>query len=185
LLAETLSKRLGCEACELRPRKPRTNLDLLLDAFLHRTPPNEPVPFDIGAYDYVILVAPVWNARVAAPMRSFARRFGAHLASYAFITACGGRPGQTERLHRELTRFIGRGPRQLAEIEMQRLLPPAVWRGLRASDYRLKAEDMVKLAPQIERFVEAIGGTQTSHDRDAPNAPAARLESYYKQWSFP
>lgn len=178
LLAEAVSKRLRCDACELRPRKPRTNLDLLLDAFLYRTPLNEPVPFDIGAYDRVILVAPVWNARVAAPMRAFARRFGAHLGNYAFVTACGGRPGQAERLRRELTRFIGRGPRQLVEIDAQQLLPRTKLNALRASHYRLKAADMVKLAPRIERFVEALGEAQTLLDRDAPNAPAAPVESH-------
>jgi flavodoxin len=128
LLAETIGKRLDCEVCELQPKKPRTKLDLLIDAFLYRTPPNKPIAYDIGAYDRVVLVAPVWNARLAAPMRSFARRSGGHLGNYSFITACGGRRGQTTRLHRELTRFIGRGPRQLVELEAQQLLPPSMRR---------------------------------------------------------
>ena len=157
LLAETLSKRLDCELCELHPRKARTTLDLVLDAFLHRTPPNERIPFDIGAYDLVILVAPIWNARVAAPMRSFARQFGGHLWNYAFISACGGRRGQTTRLRRELTRFIGRAPTQLVEIDAKQLLSSAIRKRLGASNYRFDAEDMVTLTPQLDRFLDAIG----------------------------
>jgi hypothetical protein len=186
LLAEALSKRLDCELCELQPKKPRTKLDLLIDAFLYRTPPNTPISYDIGAYDRVVLVAPVWNARLAAPMRSFARKSGGHLGNYSFITACGGRPGQAMRLHRELTRFIGRGPRQLVELEAQRLLPPAIFNGLRASRYRLSAQDIAALAPQIERFAEAIGGREPLRARIAPNAQDAAWDrSYHERWSNP
>ena len=37
LLAKALRERFDCEAYELRPLKPRTKLDLVLDAFLYRT----------------------------------------------------------------------------------------------------------------------------------------------------
>ena len=186
LVAEAISERLGCEACELHPIKPRTKLDLLLDSFLYRTPPNKQVPHDIGAYDRVILVATVWNARLAAPMRTFARRFGGYLGNYSFITACGGRPGQATRLHRELTRFIGRGPRQLVELEAQQLLPPAMRKGLNASKYRLHAQDMVSLAPQIDRFIEAIGGSDASREGNAPSLHATQPEhDYPRRWSLP
>lgn len=167
LLAQALSKRFNCPAHELRPRKPRTMFDLFLDAFLYRAPPNDRIPYDVAEYDRVILVAPVWNMRIAAPLRSFARQHGGHLGNYGFITACAGRPHQAARLQRELTRFVGRGPKRLAQLEIGALLPPEQQKGRSASTYRLKPADLEAFAPKIDDFLAAMGG---------PDVPPPALE---------
>jgi hypothetical protein len=174
LLAATLRERLGCEAYELRPRKKRTSLDLFLDAFLYRTPPNDPIPYDVRTYDRVILVGPVWNARIAAPLRSFVRRHAEKLTSYAFITACAGRQGQAERLREELVRFAGRAPEALVELEAQAPLPPELRVGRNASKYRWQLEDMRHFASQIDRFIGVLGGPDSppAHELAPPRGLA-------------
>jgi hypothetical protein len=171
LLVEELCKRFQCDAHELRPHKRRTKLDLVIDALAYRTPPNHPIPFDVLEYDRIIMVAPIWNARIAAPMRSFARQHGGHLGNYAFVTACAGRPLQYVRLYNELTRFVGRGPRKLLQLEMQELLPLKERNGRNASSYRLKPEDLATLAPQLDRFVASMGGPDTPAGRTIAPRP--------------
>lgn len=187
LLAKTLQQRFNCVAHELRPLKRRTKLDLVLDAFLYRKPPNDPVPYDLSMYERVILVGPIWNARIAAPLRSFAWRHRGLLGNYAFVTACGGRPGQATRIWRELHRFTGRAPTELLELDAQSLLQPELRVGLNASRYRWTLEDMSHFGPQLDRFVAMMGGPdspptiedidtlQSVADATAERTPAPRL----------
>lgn len=185
LLVAELCKRLQCDAFELRPRKRRTKLDLLIDAFAYRTPPNDPLPFDLLDYDRVIMVAPIWNARIAAPIRAFARQHGGKLGNYAFVTACAGRPLQYVRLYNELTRFVGRGPKQLVQLEMQALLPPQERKGRNASAYRLKPEDLTTLAPQLDRFVASMGGPDAPGRRTNAPRPPVELPRYMHSFELP
>jgi flavodoxin len=73
--AETLAACTGWGLAEIRDEKPRGGLygDLrcVLDMLLHRTPAYRykgPLPGDCG---HVVVVAPVWLGRLAAPMRKF------------------------------------------------------------------------------------------------------------------
>lgn len=74
-VAEALAAYTGWEQAEVRDEKPRAGLygDLrcVLDMLLHRTPAYRyegPLP---GDCDHVVVVAPVWLGRLAAPMRKF------------------------------------------------------------------------------------------------------------------
>lgn len=74
-VAETLAAYTGWRQAEVRDEKPRAGLygDLrcVLDILLHRTPAYRyegPVPSDCA---HVVVVAPVWLGRLAAPMRKF------------------------------------------------------------------------------------------------------------------
>jgi hypothetical protein len=185
VLVDELCKRFQCDAHELRPRKQRTKLDLLIDAFTYRTPPNDPIPFDLVEYDRVIMVAPIWNARIAAPMRSFARRHGGHLGDYAFVSACAGRVLQYVSIHNELTRFVGRGPKRVLQLEMQDLLPPEQRKGRNASLYRLKPQDLVAFAPQLDRFVASMGGPDTPASRSIASRPPVELPKYMHTFELP
>lgn len=67
-----------------------------------REPKLEPLSRQPAAYEHVLLVAPVWNAKLAHPMKAFVKRERQALARYSFITLCGyERPGQSESLARE------------------------------------------------------------------------------------
>jgi flavodoxin len=63
----------------------------LFDSLVHREPPIAPASKDPRQYDVLLLGAPVWGGRMAAPARSYARRYGATAQRVAFFCTEGGR----------------------------------------------------------------------------------------------
>ena len=115
-LYRELQRRLNCEAFRILEPKRRTWLTILLDMLFDRRPRIELFPVDLRKYDMVILMSPVWNAHIANPMKSFIDKEKDHLKEYAFLTVCGGRQGQKEKLLQELKLLTGKTPAAVAEL---------------------------------------------------------------------
>jgi multimeric flavodoxin WrbA len=62
---------LNCNILRIKELKKRTGFSIFLDTFLNRTPRIEDQEEKIKDYDHVILVAPVWAAKIATPLKSF------------------------------------------------------------------------------------------------------------------
>lgn len=80
----------------------------LLQGLRNAAPPVHPVR-DAAKYELVVLVAPVWAGKLAAPMRSYLKRQGAGLGPYAavWVSASGGAyPAVGE----EIAGLVGRRP---------------------------------------------------------------------------
>lgn len=110
LLAAHFDWPLG-EVLETRPRAGATGMvRCVLDSLLRRRPATTyrgPAPED---FDAVIVVAPVWVKRLAAPMRSFLAERAASLpASLAMVTVMAARGG--ENAVAEAATLLGRTPR--------------------------------------------------------------------------
>ena len=124
LLATKVAERLNCELSEIVETRRRTGLTTVMDVLFLRTPKIEPLGKDVGDYDHVILVAPVWDSQVAHPMQALIKRERRLLSSYSFLTLCGyERPGQREKLDKQLSGLIGRPPGALQELKVCELLP--------------------------------------------------------------
>jgi flavodoxin len=78
------------------------------EALTGRTPAFEPLPVDPATYDLVILGAPVWAGRLAAPMRSFLTQYQSRLPRVAFFCTMGSTGG--EHALREMTHGAGQLP---------------------------------------------------------------------------
>jgi flavodoxin len=77
------------EIVEVNPRPYRSAFRCILDSFLRREPPIKPMARYAATYDRVILVAPVWAARLAGPVRTWLRTEGRHAKSLALVVQSG------------------------------------------------------------------------------------------------
>jgi len=78
------------EVLELRPRAGAWGtLRCVLDSLLRRHPPVRYAGPPIKAFDSVVLIAPIWVGRIAAPMRSFVAAFANELPDMALISVAG------------------------------------------------------------------------------------------------
>ena len=83
-LAEKIAGRLSCDMEEIRPRSDAfslilTNISTGIKKMKH----------DIGAYDRVILVGPVFMGRFIHPLRSFVTKYAGQINQLVFVTCCG------------------------------------------------------------------------------------------------
>lgn len=158
LLAETLAARLSCDICPVIEARRRTGLTVLLDMLFRRTPPLQPLACLPAQYDHIILVAPIWNAKLANPMKTLVKREHAAFAEYSFLSLCGyERPKQKERITQELTALTGRAPRAVAELIIGALFPAEQRQKIQViSQYRVTSADLQTFAPQIEAFLQRL-----------------------------
>lgn len=70
-------------------------LRALIDNLTGRLPEIVPTRYKARDYDLVVLGGPIWAGRMAAPVRSFAARFGKEVARVAFFCTEGGSGAQS------------------------------------------------------------------------------------------
>ncbi|MBN1539177.1 MAG: hypothetical protein JW939_03460 [Candidatus Thermoplasmatota archaeon] len=88
-----LAKRLARDLkADIEPIRPRLNvfLFLLLSSWLHITFGIRKMEHDVGSYDRVILVGPIWMGNLITPLRSFVKKHGKNIKTLYFTTCCGG-----------------------------------------------------------------------------------------------
>lgn len=85
----------GWDRQDIRDRHPRDGafgaLRCVLDVMLNRRPPIEGDEKRLEGYDTVVLAAPVWMERLAAPMQSYTARHRGEIKSLAYVCTYGGR----------------------------------------------------------------------------------------------
>lgn len=90
VLARELRDALNADLEEIRERSRRRGwrgmVRCLVDSVLRRTPYILPAIPDPAHYDLVVIGGPVWAGRLAAPVRSFAQRYGQAAPCVAFFS---------------------------------------------------------------------------------------------------
>jgi menaquinone-dependent protoporphyrinogen IX oxidase len=124
LLAEHLAKRLNCDAFPIVEKKRRTIITIFLDMLFGREPKIEDLECVASNYDRIILVAPIWDSKLANPIRTLIKKEKAALSDYSFISLCGyDRSGQNESITRELLALTGITPNAVFELKISDLFP--------------------------------------------------------------
>ncbi len=89
----------GAELEEIQEPTPRQGLTgvlrALFDGVVRRTPPILVAGHDPADYDLLVIGGPVWAGRMAAPVRTYAKRYGANARHVAFFCTEGGRGAET------------------------------------------------------------------------------------------
>lgn len=155
VLARYLQDRLGADLHEIAERKARTGFAILLDVLFRRTP--EIVQADLAwpQYEQVVLVAPIWNHRIASPLRSFLRQEKNNIGHYSFISLCG--TGCNKKITAELTQLVGHEPEAVLELLVNDLLPPEKKNKIRyTSGYKVAQQDLAFFEPALEKFFQKI-----------------------------
>lgn len=113
-LRQALSARLGWAEGEIADHAPgRGKWRCVLDSLLRRKPRicyAGPAP---GAFDVVVLIAPIWLQKLAAPMRTFVKEHSG-LPRVALVSVMGGQ-GASQALE-EFTQLTGKAPTVFASF---------------------------------------------------------------------
>ena len=171
IVAEELNRRLGGDIYEIKETKGRTGFTILFDLLLNRKPKIVAPSFPPDQYDRVILMAPVWNAKIASPMQSFIRLEKDHLKEYGFVTVCGGRAGQQEKLEKQLLLLTGKTPMLVKQLSVNNLVPPERRSVNKTASFRVEGKDLKYFEPALDQLVNKLLENETEENRRR-NMPA-------------
>src|SRR5688572_562958 len=97
-LARALQQKLNCDLYRITEVKKRKAITILWDIVFRRLPKVEKPIATLDQYDHIIFCSPIWNGKIATPLKSFVINEKDHIQQYSFITICSGRPGQHDWL---------------------------------------------------------------------------------------
>lgn len=153
-LAQELQKKLDCDIVEIEELKKRTGFAIFMDLIFNRMPPIKTVPRAVNEYDQVICVAPIWGAKIASPMKTFLHSERGNMNQYAFISVCGGAPGQKDKIAQQLTSLVGKKPVHVGELWIHDLLPK---QSKDIIKYRIDQKDLRVFASKVDAFLQSAG----------------------------
>ena len=107
----------------------------LVDAVAKREPPIQPAKGDPRNYDVLLVGGPVWAGRMASPVRSYVKRYGAAAPHLAFFCTEGGRGSDTA--FADLASLCGRKPEATFVVDSAHLLPAEHRQDLKAFASRM------------------------------------------------
>jgi flavodoxin len=158
-LAKKLKSRFGCDIVKLEEKKKGTGMTIMLDLLFKREAKIQEPDVYLEDYKKVIFIAPIWDAKVATPLTAYLKKEKEKIRSYAFITLCGGRPGQTLKIVEQLRELIGKKPIAFMELEVNELLPSGKKNNVKfVSTYKLKDEDLDAFTSKIQDFENKLFG---------------------------
>lgn len=154
-LALELQERMTCDLYEIKEQKKRKDLSILFDVLMKRNSRLAPLDIDISNYGPIILLAPVWAGKIAAPMRTFIKLQKDKLTDYSFITLCSGAAGQREKIVAELSALTPQKPAAVSELWINNLLPEEQRNKIKyTNNFQLEKQHMQKLGGEIQFFIE-------------------------------
>ena len=169
-LATELRDRIGCDTYEIKEKKKRKDLSILFDVLLKRNSRLAPIDIDVSEYGPIILLAPIWAGKIAAPMRTFIKMEQNKLTDYSFITLCSGAEGQREKIANELSSLTAQKPTAVTELWINNLLPEEQRNKIKyTTNFRLEKKHMQQFDPEIKFFLEMALHTSYSQGLETKN----------------
>ena len=144
-LARAIQDASGSSIEEILERRARAGIagevGALLDSLLVRSPSILPMASDPADFDLLVLGGPVWAGRIAAPVRSYARQFGARAKRVAFFSTFDS--DGAAAAFQELANVCGKRPEAILAVPAHALVSGAYEADLR----RFVKESMGLRAP--------------------------------------
>jgi flavodoxin len=128
-LADEIRTAVGIDADleQIREPRPRRGLSgvlrALFDTATRREPPIEPITRYPADYDLLMLGGPIWAGRIAAPVRTYAHRYGTQAPEVAFFCTEGG--SSTAQSFAELEQLCRHAPKAILAVDAKHLEPDA------------------------------------------------------------
>ncbi len=156
LLADRVGSQANVEIVEVKEKRKRDKLSVVMDLLFKRNPPIEALRDEDKALVRVLFVAPVWDRHVAHPMKSAMRQMRGRFNACAFASLCGThRPGQEAMIRREVSVCSGTAPSFVCELPVTDLsTPERSLTGIAASNYSISPTDLERFSARIERLIE-------------------------------
>lgn len=174
-LAHELKHRLGCDLLKIEEEKKRTGFTILLDLIFRRDPKIKKPNVVLSDYDTVIFIAPIWDAQIATPLRTFIKMVRKQIKNYAFITVCSGREGQKEKITAQLTQLTLKRPVVVTELvvrDIQSSLQKNVIENF--THPQIKEQDLQNVKSEIQHFVNTVCG----HASELLNKPMIKEDTF-------
>lgn len=122
-LATSIANDLDIDHIKITKPINKITFGIILTHLFNRVPKVEPMPNMIDKYDFIILCAPVWMGKVAAPLRPYLSYLKKNPHKYAFVSLCGGAAGPNTKLSYEITKRVGEKPTVFTEYYLSNLFP--------------------------------------------------------------
>jgi flavodoxin len=156
-LAYELKGRTGYELFQAREKRKRKTISILWDTLFKRNSKLSDYFIDLKKYGNVIFVAPIWNGKIATPMRTFLQKEKNNIKNYCFIAVCNGEDGQKEQIYDELLTITNHSPHNVTELSINSLLPEEHRNKVKYTfNYRISAHDLQCFHDIIESFVNNV-----------------------------
>lgn len=124
-VADEIRAAIGADIEEIREPHARRGLPgamrALFDALLRRRPAILPIAHDPARYDLLVLGGPVWGGRMAAPVRTYAKRHAAQAPQVAFFCTEGGHGA--DAAFADLERLCLHAPKATLVVDEKHLEP--------------------------------------------------------------
>ncbi len=135
-LAKEIASMTGWDLEEIADVHPRDGnwgaVRCVLDVLLHRRPGIRTGDKDPADYDLVVVAAPVWMRRLAAPMHSYISRHRKGFKALAYVCMYGGKGA--ERAAAQVERFSGKPLKAMFAVTSQEF---------EQADYRARLDDFL------------------------------------------
>lgn len=127
-IANEIHNALGADIEEITEPHSRHGLSgavrAMFDALTRREPPIYPASYDPSQYDILLLGGPVWAGRMAAPVRTYAERYGTAAPHVAFFCTEGNKHG-AESAFADLEKLCQRTPEATLKVDTDHLTSEA------------------------------------------------------------
>ena len=156
-LSTYLQTRLGCEVGRIETTKSRNGFSILLDLMFNRAPAIKAIPFDVGKFEHIILIAPIWAGKIAMPMKTFIKSQKSNFKTYSFVTLCGGGPGQKQKIQNQLMDLTGKSPKHVVELWINNLLSDEKKNTVKnTTAYRIEPSELSRYDRELEELFGSV-----------------------------
>lgn len=148
-IAEYISKRLKIDHVDVTEPIKKFTFGIMFKHLFNKTPKVNPEPNIIDKYDYVILCAPIWMGKAAAPMRAYFSYLNKKPHKYAFVSASGGSREQNPRAETDMINRVGYKPNLVDVLSLSKLCQNNNTPVKNIMEYRITDEDIEKIAKNL------------------------------------
>ncbi len=110
-LAQALANGLNAEMIEIKEKKNRNVLTILLDVVFNRVPEIFELEKQPEDYEHLFFVAPVWFGKIASPLRSVFSTIKDKEITISLVSISAGNHGVNSNLSKELKQRTGLSPK--------------------------------------------------------------------------
>jgi len=121
-LANAIAESINADFVQLKEKRKRTYLTILLDVIFNRTPKIQEPKKTFEQYEYIIFIAPIWFGKIASPLRTLFEYLKKTNKKYSFISLSSGADGVNPNLEKELIQRTGIKPQTVINQLIKEML---------------------------------------------------------------
>ncbi len=122
-LSNIIAERINADFVEIKEKRKRTILTILLDVIFNRTPKIQKSEKIFEEYEHLLFIAPIWFGKIASPLRTLFEDLKNTNKKFSFISLSSGADGVNPDLEKELIQRTGIKPKTVINPLIREILP--------------------------------------------------------------